>query len=291
MEIRLSAKIEQIKQPKYSDMANNLKAIERKQQESSRLAKAILNQTKPPDSPEELEKQARTCIVRKPNDPNIRNSHDIREAMRKKYGREICIKHTRNTVGGSILLEFVDVDTAEEIIETWDKNLFGGNEGIGKLQPRHTAAIIKQVSRQDEDITKNEIEGQFPGARIEFFKKGTKFIGTIKIIFKDEESLKAAIETKCRIDNQIYALEVFIPKRRVIKCNFCQKFGHISRRCWNQDKPVCAKCGNNHETKDCTVDEQDYKCVHCSGNHIAGSFACEKVKEKMEQIESRNNNG
>ena len=69
----------------------------------------------------------------------------------------------------------------------------------------------------------------------------------------------------------------------------CQTFGHVSRRCWNTDKPICGKCGEQHETKDCEVNEQDFKCFHCNGNHITGSYSCEKMKEKLEQICAKNN--
>ena len=87
---------------------------------------------------------------------------------------------------------------------------------------------------------------------------------------------------------QIYSVEAFTPKPKIIKCNKCQLFGHVSRLCSN--KPVCGKCSkNDHETKDCEVEPDDYKCAHCDGNHITGSYTCEMVKQKMEQLLSRGN--
>ena len=253
------------------------------------LVKAVLNQTKPVENPEDLERQGRTCIVKKPRDENIKNSRDIRKAMNIKY-KEVVLRQARNTVGGSILLEFENATAADNIIAAWDKQLFGGNEGIVKLTPRHTAGIIKQVEDRDEELIKNEIVAQFPGSHIELFKKAERFTGTVKIIFKDEDTLNKAMEAKCKLNNQIYIVEVFNPKPRVIKCNICQRFGHVSRVCKHKDSPLCGKCSStNHETKDCTAEEKDYKCAHCSENHVTGSYVCEKVKEKLDELLSRNN--
>ena len=68
------------------------------------------------------------------------------------------------------------------------------------------------------------------------------FTGTVKVIFKDEETVEKAIERKIRINTQVYFVEKLNPKPRVIKCNTCQPFGHISRLCRNKDNPVCGKC-------------------------------------------------
>ena len=84
-------------------------------------------------------------------------------------------------------------------------------------------------------------------------------------------------------------IEPFVHKPRVIKCNICQRFGHVSRLCRSKDKPVCGKCSTEgHETKDCTKDDNEQKYFHCGkGDHITGSYACEKVKEKYQELIDR----
>ena len=83
------------------------------------------------------------------------------------------IKHTKPFAGGggSIFIEFESSDAAEMMIEIWDKNLFGGNEGIFKHQPRHTAVFIKQVERLSEEDIIEEIRECYPDAHVECFKK------------------------------------------------------------------------------------------------------------------------
>ena len=91
------------------------------------------------------------------------------------------------------------------------------------------------------------------------------------------------MQNNVSIFNQRYRVEVYKPKPRIIKCNKCQRFGHVERIC-REDKPVCGKCtSRNHETKDCVVESENYKCHHCDGNHITGNNECEVMKEKMEE--------
>lgn len=47
----------------------------------------------------------------------------------------------------------------------------------------------------------------------------------------------------------------------LISCKRCQKFGHFSRNC--NAKLACRRCGEEHQMKDCTVTENQVKCVNC----------------------------
>ena len=111
----------------------------------------------------------------------------------------------------------------------------------------------------------------------------------MKITFKNDETLNLALTEPVKINFRRYFVEVFTPKPKVIKCNLCQLFGHVTKWCRNQKNPKCGKCSEKHETKTCTVEEQNYKCAHCSQNHITGSYSCDKMKEKMDQLALRRN--
>ena len=93
---------------------------------------------------------------------------------------------------------------------------------------------------------------------------------------------------KFRLCHKKYITEPFIHKPRVIKCNTCQRFGHVSRMCRSKDKPVCGKCSKDHETKNCTTPAAEYKCHHCNKtDHFTGSHSCEKMKEKYQELIDR----
>ena len=55
--------------------------------------------------------------------------------------------------------------------------------------------------------------------------------------------------------------------------------------CDPKNKQTCGKCSSNdHQTKDCFAEEEDYKCAHCEENHITGSYSCSKMKEKLGKL-------
>ena len=223
-----------------------------------------------------------------PKDPKILNSVDIRKEFNKTFS-EVLLRNARFTAGGSIVLEFDDVESAEETESSWNNTLFGGNSGLQKFNSQNTAGMVKfvYVNETVEQITE-EIETNYPDTEYELFEKDGTFTGMIKIKFKEEADLKQAIENKFNLFNRKFFIEPFIQKPKVIKCNTCQRFGHVTRICRSKRNPVCGKCSKvGHETKNCIVQEQDYKCYHCNKNHITGSYKCEKVQEKLQEIIAR----
>ena len=206
--------------------------------------------------------------------------------MNKHYPG-IAYRDTRTTAGGSIKIEFDDVKAGEEVQKNWKKTLFGGNEGIKNVSNIRSAGIIKDVIlNESEEEIEEEILKKYPDAKCEFFKRQNRFTGTIKISFKDEKALQNAIESRINIFHQKFIVEVFKMKPRVIKCNRCQKLGHVSRVC-RAPSPKCGKCGNSHETTNCTEVKENYKCCHCEKNHETGNPECEIMKQKLDDIKKR----
>ena len=69
----------------------------------------------------------------------------------------------------------------------------------------------------------------YPDVTPELFKKNNRFAGTIKINCNNEETLQVITAERMKIFNQRYMVEEYVPKRKVISCYRCQKFGHISK--------------------------------------------------------------
>ena len=173
-------------------------------------------------------------------------------------------------------------------MNNWDKSFFKGNSSMIKMKEKNSSGIVKYVNDMDEDEIKEEIDMNYPDTQVEFFRKNDEFTGVFKITFKDEEELKRVIADKMKLNHRKYNIEEFVHKPRVIKCNTCQRFGHVSRLCRSKEKPVCGKCTKDHETKDCTSPPTDYKCFHCDkSDHFTGSQKCEKMKEKYQQLLDR----
>lgn len=66
--------------------------------------------------------------------------------------------------------------------------------------------------------------------------------------------------------------EKYKTKKQVMRCYKCQSYQHIAKNCWKQ--AICALCAGDHNTKDCAHKNEKHKCVHCSGEHQAGSEQC-----------------
>ena len=83
----------------YSEkLESNMNAIGLQQRKSNVMVKALLNKNKQTPDPDDnpIEKQERTCIVRKPKDPNIKDSRDIRKVMNTKWPL-VKMNKVRNT--------------------------------------------------------------------------------------------------------------------------------------------------------------------------------------------------
>ena len=273
----------------YSDAV--MKAIDKNVKQTHQMVRNQMRNTNNNEA-DSKERNKKTRIVRKPKDVNIRNSKDLRKQFNQHYP-DVILRQARISAGGSYVLEFEDESSANQIQDAWNKAHFAGNSGIVKLDEPNSTGIVKFVYADIEvNEIQTEIEQNYPGCEYELFMKHEDFTGMIKVIFKDEAELNAAIANKFQISHRLYIVEPFKHKPRVIKCNICQRFGHISRLCRSKDKPVCGKCScEGHETKDCIKGEEEWRCFHCGKNdHITGSYTCEKVKEKYQELIQRQQN-
>lgn len=259
---------------------------------TSKMFNKILKEVKkqnPANNDETKLKLERTRLIRNPMDKNITNTKQIRKELNKLYAG-LLIRSCSYTNAGSIFLELHDKASAEAFHKSWKLDYLGGNKGLITPGEKQSSGLIKFV---DETMTekriKEEILQQYEGTVVELFKKGPEriFTGTVKITFKNGQQYNEAVQNKIKIGNCRFYVEEFVSRPRVIKCNKCQEFGHISRMC-RSSFIKCAKCNTlNHETKDCTVGEQEYKCCHCGQNHITGSRICDVMISKQKELTSR----
>ena len=290
MEQNLIKKLDEVKknpaQPtSFKDIS--VKNLEKKVTETNNLVKSQLRQ----NIEEEKEKIIRVAI--KPKDIEIRNSRDLHAKFSTHFPNIYC-SNARISVAGSFVFEFEDIEAANQLEQEWSKEFFGGNDGLIKPSDKSVTGIVKNVwNNLSEEEMADDIETNYPGVKYEFFKKENKFTGMIKVTFSESADLVNAISNKFHIDRRKYPIEEFKHKPRIIKCNICQMFGHVSLRCRNKQNKRCGKCSEKgHETKDCTANDDEIKCCHCEQtNHFTGSFSCPKVQEKCQQLLDRRNNG
>ena len=151
--------------------------------------------------------------------------------------------------------------------------------------------IIRNIYKDvTEKQIKMSINAVYTNAEIDVFKREEKFTGTVKVLFKSEDELKSAMADPIKIASQRCIVDEYEIRPRVIKCNNCQKFGHIARLC--RSKTKCGKCARGHETRSCTItDATKFICAHCDGNHSAGYRGCEILQSKEADLQLRSQYG
>ena len=211
--------------------------------------KKMVSQHTPDILKDKQEKNNRTCLIRQPHCLNIKNSRDIRRKFNKLFPG-MLIRNCRTTAGGSILIELNDTDAASKVMEAWHTNYFHGNKGIVKAGLHNADGFIKYVDEvYSEEEIKDSVAKQYPGATADLFFRGNekRFTGSVKIQFSNIHQMEDALANKIKIGHHVSYVEKFVHKPRVVKCNRCQKFGHISCLCQSA-KPTCAKCGLNEHS-------------------------------------------
>jgi hypothetical protein len=85
----------------------------------------------------------------------------------------------------------------------------------------------------------------------------------------------------------------------IIRCFKCHGFGHKSMECQTAVEK-CGHCGGDHQSKDCSTERSNYKCINCSKrnlkphhkskcdiNHSAYDKNCPSLKRIQEIVKSR----
>ena len=237
------------------------------------------------------EKLTRTMIVMRPS-ANINSSSEVRKEFNKKFP-EVALTAAIPTASGSLRLEFKSEQVKNEVVNKWETSMFGGNGGCRTPTTKPTVGIIKQVDTNEsmEDI-KEDIQTDYPGTDLDFFKKDGRLTGTIKLVFKDHDSYNKAMNNggikACGVK---YNLEEFHMKPKVIRCYKCQGYGHISFRCRAKE----SRCGNccevGHEQNQCKKKITSPTCLHCKENHFTGSRICKEYKQVEEKMSTLYNHG
>ena len=70
---------------------------------------------------------------------------------------------------------------------------------------------------------------------------------------------------------------------RPMICNTCQLYGHTAKRC--SKEKVCKLCSESgHGKEECARNVEEFKCYHCSENHMVGSKVCQKQVREAELL-------
>ena len=92
-----------------------------------------------------------------------------------------------------------------------------------------------------------------------------------------DKCLKKGVFLNCRLFNT----EKYTPQYQLTQCYKCQRYGHKVGHC--RGKETCARCGEDHTTKDCETDV--HKCANCGDDHPAWHSDCSWRREENQRLD------
>ena len=133
-------------------------------------------------------------------------------------------------------------------------------------------------------------------SKIEFLFMRPSAANTHHLVFKCDPEVRKAIHDHNDEIKLAFAVYHVRDRYHVRICSYCQRFGHLEKDCNHKNHdPFCAKCGENHATKDCQAGYE--KCINCvkrkkcHTNHKVGSKGCESLLEEHNKIASKTDHG
>ena len=109
---------------------------------------------------------------------------------------------------------------------------------------------------------------------------------TTLVLFKLKNEGEEQHAKRCRIkiDDKIKNIREYVNKEKlIIRCFKCNKFGHLSNSC-KDNNSLCRICDSNKQKCKGNYPKQHWKCVSCSGNHSAAWERCKIYKEKLNEV-------
>ena len=228
---------------------------------------------------------------------SVCNSKAIMHNFNTYYQNRLKIKSSFVTKAGSLLIEFNNPEEAQEVTKNWNPSYYTDKRSEGETRCNllsminKNSVIIKQVPKSINDTELNiSVAKSFSGATAKRFVTKEKVkLGTVKIDFEEETEREKALTLGIKLGEEIFPAEKYEPRRRIIQCYNCLKYGHVAKLC-RQDHPTCSTCGRDHHVTSCK-----YRRAHCSNcdqdGHSATDKQCPKFRDiamKMNLLPNRN---
>ena len=217
---------------------------------------------------------------------SVCNSKAIMQNINTYYQNRPKIKSSFVTKAGSLLIEFNNPEDAEEVVRNWNPSYYTNKNSRGETRCNllsminKNSVIIKQVPKSINDTELNiSVAKNYAGATAKrFVTKEKVILGTVKIDFEEETERKKALTLGIKLGEEIFPAEKYEPRRRIIQCYNCLKFGHVAKLC-RQDHPTCGTCGRDHHVGSC-----QYRRPYCSNCDQEGHSATDKQCPKFRDI-------
>jgi hypothetical protein len=138
--------------------------------------------------------------------------------------------------------------------------------------------ILEQLQGQTKTITKV--------IRLKFGGEPTR---KVILEFLDKKDATEALKLGIKLYNyhRMYRCEIYKKSPPVTQCFKCFGFHHMSNSCDN--KVTCGKCGDQHETRTCEINQEEQLCPNCQarGDHAAYSYRCPTYQQQIKKAQEK----
>jgi len=222
---------------------------------------------------------------------NIRNLNDLFELIKEKTSLDNVV--VKANQGETVRIFPKDSDTYRKIVSHMD-DIGIQFHTYQMLTDKPHRIVVRDLhhSTSNKDITADlkclgyeVLHIHNPSSRTNKDEKLNIFFINIKPCAKINEIYH--VKTLCR---QKIRIERMRKSSEIAQCRRCQEYGHTAKYC--RRHPNCARCGENHQTMQCTrpIDALP-TCYHCSENHTASFKGCLKYQELLRRSMGPARNG
>lgn len=232
------------------------------------------------------------------------NKMELNDVIKQKFGG-VTIRDIQGSRTGIFTIQASDVQSFNKLLNELQATMISNGHGSAKVFVPRSIQRIKDtekvafVKRVDTEIPEDRIVEAIRSIGIDVTnvarllgKDGKTASRTLKITFGDVCNRNTFVRNGLQVDYMHFDAEPASQNTKPIQCFLCLKFNHVAKYCRTKEQ-ICAKCGENHRKDQCTVTDDQIKCVNCKGKHEATSQDCtfyqdqeKKMKQQVERFSS-----
>lgn len=223
-------------------------------------------------------------IIIKPKDGKAKHDHIAKNIIKKIVPSELGISIKYIGKGNNDDELIIRTNSEEQNIKLCEKitNELGNKYFLTSSKLRNPRIIIKRVDEEFKLIESEKLLSILSkqNADIDSTDK-IRIVWCKKIENKYNYVLECGKETYAKLVNRYINIEwkSYYAKEHIfiVRCNKCQRYGHIAKFCQNPID-ICSKCSDNHKSNECN--SAINKCYNCNKlqlndvNHNSDSLSC-----------------
>lgn len=225
------------------------------------------------------------------------NKMELNDVIKQKFDG-VKIRDIQGSRTGIFTIQASDVQSFNKLLNELQTTMSSNGHGSAKVFVPRSIQRIKDtekvafVKRVDTEIPEDRIVEAIRSIGIDVTnvarllgKDGKTPTRTLKITFADVGNRNTFVRNGLQVDYMHFDAEPASQNTKPTQCFLCLKFNHVAKYCKTKEQ-TCAKCGENHRKDQCTVTDDQIKCVNCKGKHEATSQECtiyQDQEKKMKQ--------